>query len=146
MQSRAHSSEETHPNENAPPVPHEAVAEEKSGSVSVDPRSQVVIPDGGARAWICIAGSFISLFASFGTVNAYGTFQDYYSSGRLSNYSESVISLNGAIQLFCLYGLAAPIGKVFDAYGTSILMPAGSFLMVFSLFMLSLCQPGQAYQ
>ncbi|CAO1635491.1 unnamed protein product [Sympodiomycopsis kandeliae] len=110
------------------------------------PPPGVVIPDGGTRAWVTSAGSFISLFASFGTVNAYGAFQEYYTTQRLTNYSESLIALNGAIQLFLLYGLAAPIGRVFDAYGTKWLMRSGSFLMVFSLFMLSLCQPGQAYQ
>lgn len=117
-----------------------------SRSPVVDPASKVVIPDGGARAWICVVGTFVTLFAGFGTVNSYGTFQEYYKQERLSNYSESLISLNGTIQLFLLYGLAGPVGKIFDAYGSAVLMPLGSFLMVFALFMLSLCQPGQAYQ
>ncbi|KAI0943343.1 hypothetical protein AcW1_002526 [Taiwanofungus camphoratus] len=60
--------------------------------------------------------------------------------------SSSTISLIGAIQLFFLYGAGPIVGKVYDAYGTSILIPLGSFLTVFSLMMVSLAQHDQPYQ
>ena len=33
--------------------------------------SERVPPDGGMRAWACVAGSFLLQFCSFGYVNAY---------------------------------------------------------------------------
>ncbi|KAL1920215.1 uncharacterized protein VTP21DRAFT_1361 [Calcarisporiella thermophila] len=103
-------------------------------------------PDGGLQGWLVVLGSYLSLFATFGIVNAYGVFQDYYQSTMLSEYSNSVISLIGTTQLFLLYGLGLLVGQWFDIYGTRLLIPVGSFLTVFSLMMLSICQKNQIYQ
>ncbi|KAI0943342.1 hypothetical protein AcW1_002526 [Taiwanofungus camphoratus] len=103
-------------------------------------------PEGGRKAWSVVFGSFLAFIASFGMVNAYGVFQDYYSTTLIPKSSSSTISLIGAIQLFFLYGAGPIVGKVYDAYGTSILIPLGSFLTVFSLMMVSLAQHDQPYQ
>lgn len=83
------------------------------------------VPDGGRRAWLNCAGSFFSFFASFGIVNSYGVFQDYYKGGRLSQENDSVIALIGAIQLFCLYGFGPLIGKFFDSFGVFVSRECG---------------------
>ncbi|EPQ53733.1 MFS transporter, partial [Gloeophyllum trabeum ATCC 11539] len=103
-------------------------------------------PDGGTRAWLCVLGCHLALFSTFGTVNAYGVFQDYYGTTLLASTSPSVISLIGALQLFFLYGLGPVVGRVFDAYGSAFLLPVGSFFVVLSMMMVSICQENQAYQ
>ncbi|KAL0953928.1 hypothetical protein HGRIS_005093 [Hohenbuehelia grisea] len=103
-------------------------------------------PEGGIRAWLVVLGSFLCLFSTFGIVNAFGVFQEYYSSTLLPSSPPSVIALIGAIQLFLLYGLGPVVGRVFDAFGTKVLVPLGSFITVISIMMTSLCQKDQPYQ
>ncbi|CAO1638245.1 unnamed protein product [Parajaminaea phylloscopi] len=104
------------------------------------------VPDGGLRAWIVVTGSFLSLFAGFGMVNSYGVFQGYYKAVLLPQAPSALVSLNGSLQLFCLFGAAPLIGKIFDAYGPTILMPLGSFCIVFGHMVLSLVHPGKIWQ
>lgn len=103
-------------------------------------------PEGGLRAWSVVWGGFFAFIATFGMVNSYGVFQDYYQTSLMAHSSSSTIALIGALQLFFLYGGGPVIGRVYDAYGTSVLIPLGSFLIVFSLMMVSLVQPDKPYQ
>ncbi|KAH9885248.1 MFS general substrate transporter [Cubamyces lactineus] len=119
--------------------------EPKVGAASCTPELEYV-PDGGREAWVVVFGTTMALFASAGMINAYGTFQDYYESTLLPSSSSSSISLIGSLQVFFLYFVGTLTGRVFDAYGTKYLIPIGSFLCVFSLMMVSLCQKDQAYQ
>lgn len=48
------------------------------GGVKEPDGDVVTFPDGGLRAWLVVAGSSHILFCSFGFVNAWGVFQDYY--------------------------------------------------------------------
>ncbi|KAI0364210.1 monocarboxylate permease [Pilatotrama ljubarskyi] len=115
---------------------------------ALPPESQELeyVPDGGREAWTVVLGSSLALFASAGMINSYGTFQNYYETTLLPSSSSSVISLIGSLQVFFLYFLGTLAGRVFDAYGTRVLIPLGSFLCVISLMLLSLCQKDHAYQ
>ncbi|OSC99674.1 MFS general substrate transporter [Trametes coccinea BRFM310] len=104
------------------------------------------VPDGGKEAWTVVLGSSLALFASAGMINAYGAFQDYYKATLLPSSSSASISLIGSLQAFFLYFLGTLTGRIFDAYGTKYMIPAGSFLCVFGLMMVSLCEKDQAYQ
>src|SRR5690348_14880828 len=46
----------------------------------VNPMHPSQFPDGGAKAWLCVAGSAACFFCSFGWINAVGVFQNYYES------------------------------------------------------------------
>lgn len=109
-------------------------------------KSLETFPEGGYQAWSVALGSFLALFSTFGVVNSFGVFQEYYQTTLLTKSSSSTISLIGALQLFLLYGLSPFIGRIFDAYGIEIILPLGSFLTVSSMMMTSLCQPEQPYQ
>ncbi|KAI0664176.1 MFS general substrate transporter [Cubamyces menziesii] len=128
-----------------PPSAEAVDQEPKADATSPSPELEYV-PDGGREAWIVVLGTTMALFASAGMINAYGTFQDYYESTLLPSSSSSSISLIGSLQVFFLYFVGTLTGRVFDAYGTKYLIPIGSFLCVFSLMMVSLCQKDQAYQ
>lgn len=72
-------------------------------------------------------------------MNAFGVFQDYYSTDLLSDVSDSSISWIGSVHacLLCLMGFA--IGPLFDVGYAYALLYVGSFLIVFGMFMTSLC-------
>ncbi|EIW53525.1 MFS general substrate transporter [Trametes versicolor FP-101664 SS1] len=116
------------------------------GDVAASIRDLDYVPDGGREAWTVVLGSCLALFASAGMINAYGTFQDYYETTLLPSSSSSTISFIGSLQVFLLYLFGTFTGRIFDAYGTKVMIPLGSFLCVFSLMMVSLCQKDQAYQ
>ncbi|KAL7940292.1 major facilitator superfamily domain-containing protein [Trichoderma barbatum] len=97
-------------------------------------------PDVGIMPWIQVAGAFCLMFASWGTVVSYGTFQQFYTSGGgiVDQTSSSTIAWIGSLQAFLLMFGAALTGTLYDAGYFRIMMYCGSFLMVFGLMMTSL--------
>jgi MFS family permease len=123
-------------------------SEEKGVVSSLDnkgaPGSDVfTIPDGGWRAWSVVMGSFLILFSTFGYINAFGVYQSYYS--QHLGKSDSNISWIGSFQIWMLFSLGAPAGKLFDEGYCRHLIAGGSLIYVFSLFMLSITK-NQFYQ
>ncbi|EGO00981.1 hypothetical protein SERLA73DRAFT_105481 [Serpula lacrymans var. lacrymans S7.3] len=110
------------------------------------PVSAAAPPDGGMEAWLTVAGACMINFCTFGYINAFGVYQDYYTRVLLSDRTASDISWIGSFQLFMLYAPGALVGKAFDAGYFHHLSSIGIILYVFSMFMLSLVQPGQYYQ
>ena len=49
--------------------------EKKPVNPMMDPSQ---FPDGGAKAWLTVAGASACLFVSFGWINCVGIFQNYY--------------------------------------------------------------------
>ncbi|RPD53739.1 monocarboxylate permease [Lentinus tigrinus ALCF2SS1-7] len=122
-------------------------AEPVSAQVDEEVQQELeTVPDGGREAWLVVLGSSLALFVSAGMVNAYGAFQTYYESTLLLSSSSSSISLIGSLQVFFLFFFGTLTGRMFDAYGTSVMLPVGSVISVFSLMMVSLAQKDQAYQ
>ncbi|KAJ7785268.1 major facilitator superfamily domain-containing protein [Mycena maculata] len=103
-------------------------------------------PDGGLDAWLTILGASLVAFATFGTVNGYGAFNDYYADTYLSDYSATLVSMIGALQLFLLYIFAGLSGAMFDSLGPRYMIPASGLLTCFSFFMLSITKPQHIYQ
>ncbi|CCM04654.1 uncharacterized protein FIBRA_06838 [Fibroporia radiculosa] len=104
----------------------------------------ITIPDGGLRAWLSVLGGFCVLVSTFGYSNSFGVFQDYYVLKGASTASN--VSWIGSLQLFLMFAMGLPAGRLFDAgyfHHTSVI---GSFLYVFSIFMLSLADPRRYYQ
>ncbi|KAJ7923776.1 major facilitator superfamily domain-containing protein [Mycena leptocephala] len=103
-------------------------------------------PDGGLDAWLTVLGASLVALATFGPVNGYGAFNDYYETTYLSNYSATVVSMIGSIQLFMLYIFAGVSGAMFDAYGPRYMVPASGLVASFATFMLSISKPQHIYQ
>lgn len=72
-------------------------------------------------------------------MNSFGEFQSYYESELFSDVSSSNISWIGSVHacLLCLLGFAT--GPLFDAGYAYAMLYLGSFLVVFGMFMTSLC-------
>ena len=125
-------------------------AEKPPPNAWMDPKS---FPEGGAKAWLTVAGASACLFVSFGWVNCVGIFQDYYQAHQLKEYSASNIAWIPALQskssssyypivltmlvFFMLFG-GTFVGRAFDSYGPRYLLMGGTFLHVFGLMMTSI--------
>ncbi|TGJ81352.1 hypothetical protein E0Z10_g7424 [Xylaria hypoxylon] len=95
-------------------------------------------PDGGLEAWLVVLGGSLILFCSFGIVNCSGVFVEYYTTGPLSDYSSSDITWITSLQAFLVTGSNLVIGRLFDSYGTRLLLPIGTIIYAFGLMVLSL--------
>ncbi|KAF7521552.1 hypothetical protein G7054_g12401 [Neopestalotiopsis clavispora] len=93
-------------------------------------------PDGGLRAWTQVACGFLVIFTTWGYVNAFGAFQNYYT-GVLP-VSASAISWIGSVQIFLSLSLGVLTGRLLDAgffYPTFIV---GATIQVLGVFMMSI--------
>ncbi|RAL03683.1 MCT family MFS transporter [Aspergillus ibericus CBS 121593] len=95
-------------------------------------------PDGGLTAWLVVLGSWCVLFCSFGWINSIGTFQEYYETDLLREYSASTIAWIPSLQIFFMYAMSAVVGLLYDHFGPHWLLLVGSFLHVFGLMMASI--------
>ncbi|KAI0179042.1 MFS general substrate transporter [Hypoxylon sp. FL1284] len=114
------------------------VAEDTASAPVVSPKP-FEIPDGGLQAWIQVFGAFVIMMATWGLVNTFGVYQTYYETDLLKDNTSSDISWVGSLQgaLLLMGGLVS--GPLFDAGHFRALTGAGLFLVVFGLFMTSLC-------
>lgn len=96
-------------------------------------------PDGGTRAWLQVAGSFLVFGNLWGMTFAFGTFQSYYELTYLPTTNASTISWIGTICTFLLILGGVASGPLFDwGYFRSMLI-VGALVEVLSVFLLSLC-------
>ncbi|KZT63274.1 MFS general substrate transporter [Daedalea quercina L-15889] len=132
--------------------PHGARDEARSSTDESQPkRSEGPVgpplpPDGGARAWVTVAGAWLVQFSTFGYISSFGVYQDYYATYYLPTQTSSNISWIGSLQLCLMYAPGVFVGRAFDAGYFHHLELAGGVLYVFSIFMLSLARPGEYYQ
>jgi MFS family permease len=98
-------------------------------------------PNGGFQAWLQVAGSFFLFFNSWGTINAFGVFQTYYTSDESRwTASPSNVSWIGSTQAFLLLLVGVISGPVYDAGYFRHLITAGGILIPFGFMMTSLCK------
>lgn len=95
-------------------------------------------PDGGFWAWMQVFAAVMANFNSWGLVNAFGVFQEYYSSHILADRSQSEISWIGSFSGCLLLAGSTLFGGIFDAGYMKYMAIIGAFLQSFSLMMLSL--------
>lgn len=110
------------------------------------PAAAVTFPEGGMRAWIVVMGAWLLQFTTFGLINAYGAFNDFYVRDYLDNKTSSEIGWIGSIQVALLLGVAGFAGPLFDKGYLHHLVISGSLIFIFCSFMLSLTEPHQYYQ
>ncbi|KAK1808928.1 hypothetical protein LTR12_016710 [Friedmanniomyces endolithicus] len=92
------------------------------------------------RSGLATAGAATAYFVTVGLLNAFGVFQQYYTSLYLAGESNFKISWLGAFATFCLFAFAAPAGILSDKVGPQIPIACGSVLLVVAVFMVSLCR------
>ncbi|KAI0263581.1 MFS general substrate transporter [Gloeopeniophorella convolvens] len=97
-------------------------------------------PDGGVLAWVQVAAAFFVLMNTWGLINTFGAFQNFYEVDILSSHSPSSISWIGSMQGFLLLFVGALTGPIFDAGYIHALLGVGSVVVVFSIMMTSLAK------
>ncbi|KAL4063776.1 MFS general substrate transporter [Scleroderma citrinum] len=123
-----------------------------SSDVQVPPSPESALPtpptfpEGGLQAWLTILGGSIIVFCTFGTVQSFGVYQDYYTRVFLQGYAASDVSWIGSMQTFLLFAGGILSGKLFDDGYFHHCIAFGSLIYLFSTFMLSLAHPHQYYQ
>ncbi|EJF60332.1 hypothetical protein DICSQDRAFT_171292 [Dichomitus squalens LYAD-421 SS1] len=78
------------------------------------PTTSSSFPEGGLRAWLTVLGGSMVVMCTFGIVQSFGVFQDYYTRVSLKEHSPSQISWIGSFQLFLLFAVALPSGRLYD--------------------------------
>ncbi|KAF5314901.1 hypothetical protein D9619_007514 [Psilocybe cf. subviscida] len=96
-------------------------------------------PEWSPKGNLTVVGASIALFFAFGLMNAFGTFQTWYATHQLKHLPASTISWIGSLQLWTFFFSGAPIGRLFDAYGPTRLMMAGTLCYVTSIVLTSVC-------
>ncbi|KAF8996239.1 MFS general substrate transporter [Cyathus striatus] len=116
-------------------------SKEKVKDTVVVQRVQV---DGGFQAWGTLIGGAFVTAATLGYSNAFGVYQDVYTRSGLA--SASKISWIGSTQIFFMFSMGLPAGKLLDIGYYRHTMILGTILYVFSLFMVSLAHRDKYYQ
>jgi MFS family permease len=96
-------------------------------------------PDGGARAWLVVAGSACIFFSCLGFMNSFGVFQEYYMANQLRDQSSDNVAWIGSLTAFIQFAGGAIAGPLFDRYGAWVIRP-GAVVYVFALMMTSICK------
>ena len=76
--------------------------------------------EGGFQAWSTVAGSFLVYYASFGLINSFGFFQDYYKRDYLVSTPPMTIAFIGTLQIMLMNILATISGALYDSYGIKV--------------------------
>ncbi|THY34941.1 MFS general substrate transporter [Aureobasidium pullulans] len=97
------------------------------------------IPNGGFTAWLQVLSGFMCFMSAWGFVNAFGVFQDFYSSVLIPDVSNSDLSWIGSIQAFLLCSATVFAGPVYNYGHPRFLIIFGTILVVFGMMMTSLC-------
>ncbi|OJJ53508.1 hypothetical protein ASPSYDRAFT_36443 [Aspergillus sydowii CBS 593.65] len=96
-------------------------------------------PEGGREAWMCLLGSALMVFPSFGFQAGIGPVQDFLSQNQLAHYSVSQIGWITAMLLFLTLFFGVQVGPLFDRYGPRMLLVAGSLASFASYILLAEC-------
>lgn len=71
----------------------------------------LVIPDGGWRAWGVVFGSWCAMVPSFGLMNTIGVFEAWLADHQLKDYSKASIGWIFSLYVFFLYFGSIQVGK-----------------------------------
>ncbi|KAK0226617.1 MFS general substrate transporter [Armillaria fumosa] len=102
--------------------------------------------EGTLQGWLTVCGASLVAMCTFGNIQSFGVYQAYYTQTLLAGSSPSKISWIGSVQLCLQFTIGIFSGKLFDQGYFHSLMISGTFLFLFSSFMLSLAKPHEFYQ
>lgn len=88
---------------------------------------------------LVVTGGFFATFVTAGFSNAFGVFQQYYSTHELQDKSAFQIIWLASFQNFILFAFAPLSGIMSDRLGPLIPLSIGAVAMLVSVFMTSLC-------
>ncbi|KAF1964712.1 MFS general substrate transporter [Bimuria novae-zelandiae CBS 107.79] len=117
-----------------------------SESDAVTECSYIKHEEGGREAWLTVVGSFLVYYSSFGIINSFGFFQDFYQREYLTTAPPSTISIIGTLQLALMNFLSAVSGGICDAHGIKYLYLFSGLGSSIGFLALSFCPPGALWE
>jgi MCP family monocarboxylic acid transporter-like MFS transporter 10 len=94
---------------------------EPPSNISIDSESrELKRREGGRTAWLTVLGSILVYYSSFGILNSFGFFQNYYANDFLKGSPVSTIAFIGTVQMALMNSLAAVSGAICDRYGVKV--------------------------
>jgi len=90
------------------------------------------LSEGGVAGWMVVVGAFLLQFGTIGYLSTWNLFEEHYSHVTLIDHNPVVVRWIGSFQLFFVYFLSLPAGKLADAgYFHSIVL---SGTLLFSIW------------
>lgn len=120
-------------------IPDEQDATKVATPVSAPPPPAAADPakDGGTRAWLQVAGSFLVFGNLWGMSFAFGSFQSYYELTYIPDESASAISWIGTVSIFLLILGGVVSGPLFDLGYFRTMLIVGALGETLSVFLTS---------
>ncbi|KAI5782910.1 major facilitator superfamily domain-containing protein [Pyronema domesticum] len=103
---------------------------ERSSAESPTPPQPAVVFDGG-EGWIQVAWCYPCMFATWGIINTYGTFQAYYMAQNIASPQQA--AWIGSLQTFLMLVVSPLVGRLFDAGKAVPLIRGGTALLTLGL-------------
>ncbi|KAK5173532.1 uncharacterized protein LTR77_002213 [Saxophila tyrrhenica] len=97
-------------------------------------------PELTLRSGLALAGAALAYFVTVGFLNAFGVFQEYYTTVVLRDQSNFEIAWLGSFGTFAVFFFAPFAGLSADKWGPTIPMVVGAVLQLVAIFMISLCE------
>lgn len=97
-------------------------------------------PDGGWRAWIVVAGSFIGLMTVFGVMDTMASIQLYITANQLKDVPLTKVSWIFSLYMFTNLSMGIFSGPVFDVYGAKWVLIVGMALNCGGLYATAYCK------
>ncbi|KAH9860357.1 hypothetical protein J1614_011688 [Plenodomus biglobosus] len=94
-------------------------------------------PDGGLQAWLAVTSGFFIIVNTWGVFISFGVFQSYYVTTLQRGPSD--IAWIGSFEIFLLFFLGIPVGRLTDAGYFRSLVLSGTLLTTLGTFMTSIC-------
>ncbi|KAI3531279.1 major facilitator superfamily transporter [Colletotrichum paranaense] len=118
---------------------HDAPGAIELGAMRSPTSSRHHDPESSPLAWLCVLGSFMFLYPSYGFMQSVGTVQSYLQLHQLSEYSTRDLGwISGIFTSLALF-LGIQAGPLMDAYGTKWLAPISVALYVPVFFIMGEC-------
>ncbi|KAF2275793.1 MFS general substrate transporter [Westerdykella ornata] len=126
---------------------HDTISKrELHSTTDIEPLKPQPGPEGGAQAWLTLAGSFLVNYSTFGLINSFGFFQNYYQNYAFHNVPPSTIAFIGTLQIMLTNILGAISGALCDSYNVKYLYTASGLGLVSSMIVLSYINHGPLWQ
>lgn len=117
----------------------EEIGPSDSGNSVNDGNDESLYPDSGWRAYTVVFGSFLCCFTLFGIMNSIGAVESYVQNNQLKDDSVSSVSWIFSLFMFVSLFLGLFVGPLYDSFGSTWLLLAGSTFTFVGLFTCGAC-------